>query len=291
MKITDYPKVDDLNPLDVFLTDGVRGTKTIEVQDIIIAAMDTAFDPMYHRNLFRGKNLGTEVTEAQKEAIGSGTFKDLFVGDYWVINDVTWRIADINYWMGHRMAATAPTYFRTNHLAIIPDSTLYKAPMNATSVVTGGYYGSLMRSTNINRAIQMADQAFPNLVIEHPEFLTITTHATGGYPTVKEIKDVKVVIPNSAIIFGTRIQEPMTSINSSTGALTRPYLIDHSPTPLSLMQINNNFIPTNDGTFYWLRDTATYQSFSSVADYGANFYTGASSASIGVRPIFAIGVA
>ena len=46
----------------------------------------------YHNSVFRGKNLGTSYTAAQKSQITGGTFNDIFVGDYWVINNKTWRI-------------------------------------------------------------------------------------------------------------------------------------------------------------------------------------------------------
>ena len=46
-----------------------------------------------HNAIYRGKNLGTSVTTAQYNAIKAGTFDDLYIGDYWVINGKTWRIA------------------------------------------------------------------------------------------------------------------------------------------------------------------------------------------------------
>ena len=50
-----------------------------------------------HNCLFRGKNLGTAFTAAQSAAIQNGTFEDLYLGDYWVINGRTYRIVSINY--------------------------------------------------------------------------------------------------------------------------------------------------------------------------------------------------
>ena len=52
-----------------------------------------------HNSIFRGKNLGTAVTAAQYAAIAAGTFDDLFVGDYWVIGGVTYRIAAFDYYL------------------------------------------------------------------------------------------------------------------------------------------------------------------------------------------------
>ena len=52
-----------------------------------------------HNAIYRGKNLGTSVTTAQYNAIKAGTFDDLYIGDYWVINGVTWRIAAFDYYL------------------------------------------------------------------------------------------------------------------------------------------------------------------------------------------------
>lgn len=47
----------------------------------------------FHNSIFRGKNLGSTITDAQYTAISTGTFDDLFVGDYWdfVIDGVNVR--------------------------------------------------------------------------------------------------------------------------------------------------------------------------------------------------------
>ena len=50
------------------------------------------------RVLFRGKNLGTALTAVQKAAIKDGSFKGMFLGDYWSIGGRIWRIVDMDYW-------------------------------------------------------------------------------------------------------------------------------------------------------------------------------------------------
>ena len=42
-----------------------------------------------HNSIYRGKNLGSSVTQEQWNAIEAGTFDDLYIGDYWVIGGVT----------------------------------------------------------------------------------------------------------------------------------------------------------------------------------------------------------
>ena len=42
-----------------------------------------------HNSFFRGKNLGTQVTAQQYARMVDGTFKDLFIGDYWTLNETS----------------------------------------------------------------------------------------------------------------------------------------------------------------------------------------------------------
>lgn len=39
----------------------------------------------YHNSIYRGKSLGSTITDAQWNAIKNGTFDDMFLGDYWTL--------------------------------------------------------------------------------------------------------------------------------------------------------------------------------------------------------------
>ncbi len=97
MKFKEYPNTTSLTDSDAFVIDGDGGTKYILTKDAAVAFAGS-ISPEAHSRIFRGKNLGTSVTAAQKAAIQDGTFKDLFLGDYWVIGGVNWRIVDMDYW-------------------------------------------------------------------------------------------------------------------------------------------------------------------------------------------------
>ena len=62
-----------------------------------------------HNCIYRGKNLGTSVTAEQYAAISSGKFTDLYIGDYWVINGVTYRIAAFDYYYNCCLLYTSPS--------------------------------------------------------------------------------------------------------------------------------------------------------------------------------------
>ena len=137
-KIVDYPETDRVAKNDVFLLDGAQGTRkalaswgAVELAGLI--------SPINHCNVFRGKNLGGGVSSAQKAAIKDGSFDNLYIGDYWVINGVTWRIADMDYFL-----RCGDTEFARHHLIIVPDTQLYTGKMNETHTTEGGYVGSLM---------------------------------------------------------------------------------------------------------------------------------------------------
>jgi hypothetical protein len=95
-----------------------------------------------HNSIYRGKYLGDEVTADQYAAIAAGTFDDMYIGDYWSINGVNWRIAHFDYWLNCGNIGSGTT---THHIVIVPDLALYSAEMNETNTTAGGYLHSKMR--------------------------------------------------------------------------------------------------------------------------------------------------
>lgn len=149
-----------------------------------------------HNSFYRGKNLGSTFTTAQKNAIDAGTFDDLFIGDYWRMtttytftddnNDtqtatatVNWRIADCNYYL-----KSGDTETTKNHLIIVPDASLFSHRMNATDTTAGAYAGSEMRTANsgIARARALFLAAFgAGSLLSHRVLLQ--NAVTNGRPT------------------------------------------------------------------------------------------------------------
>ena len=124
-----------------------------------------------HNSIYRGKNLGTTVTEEQWEAISSGTFTDLYIGDYWVIGGVNWRIAAFDYYLN-----CGDTSFTKHHAVIVPDTCLYSAQMNTTNVTTGAYKGSAMYTANLTQAKSTINSAFGSShVLSHRIYLSNAT--------------------------------------------------------------------------------------------------------------------
>ena len=101
------------------------------------------------------RNLGTEITAAQKLAIANGTFEDLPIGAYWTLNNTVYRIAHHDYYLG-----TGDTACASHHIVVVPDNNMYSAKMNDTDTAEGGYAGSKMRTTNLATALSTFETDF-----------------------------------------------------------------------------------------------------------------------------------
>ena len=273
MKITQYPKVTSFDENDVLLKDGTNGTKTIGVPDAATAFMASALSADMHRNIFRGKNLGTTITAAQKAAISTGTFDDLYIGDYWVIGGVTYRIADMDYWYN-----CGDTAFTKHHLVIVPDTYMYNSVMNDTNTTEGGYVGSKMYTEGLTQAKTTIQTAFGELLLTHREYLV--NAVTSGYPSAGAWFDSTVELMNEIMVYSSYIYTP-----GNTGTVT-PTRFTINKQQLAIFALNPKMI--NIRHAIWLRDVASSATFASATGNGYSAYNSAST-SFGVRPVFAIG--
>lgn len=270
-KITEFPTGTSVLPGDVFLFDGVNGTKKIAADILPFVLFESI--PTMHKQLFRGKDLGSTLTATQKTNIANGSFTDLWLGDYWTIGGVKWRIADFNYWLGHGDVAMV-----ANHLVVVPDTSLYLAMMNSTDVATGGYQGSQMRVTNLNTAKTTINSAFGVNVLSHRVMLI--NDITSGSPSGNAWYDSTVELMSEAMCFGGNQMTVASTGTSFAGQYTTDYA------QLALFRVRKDLLPVPNG--FWLRDVASGSSWCLVATGGSN---DASAANInrGVRPVFAIG--
>lgn len=272
MKMTEYPAISKFTADNILLTDGDNGTKKIFVGDAILAALHMT-SPQLHRMIFRGKNLGTSMTTTQKAHIQDGTFEDLWLGDYWVINGVTWRIVDFDYWYN-----CGDTNFTSHHLVIMPDTNLYTAKMNDTNITTGGYVGSLMYTSNLANAKTTINSAFGSNVLSHRVYLC--NAVSNGKPSAGVWYDSTVELPNECMMYGHLHFSP-TSDGSTVPTI---YTVDK--TQLALFAVCPKFICNR--SWFWLRDVVSSAYFAGVGGVGYAFCRGASGSG-GVRPVFAVG--
>lgn len=227
-----------------------------------------------HNSIYRGKNLGTTVTEEQWEAISSGTFTDLYIGDYWVIGGVNWRIAAFDYYLN-----CGDTSFTKHHAVIVPDTCLYSAQMNTTNVTTGAYKGSAMYTANLTQAKSTINSAFGSShVLSHRIYLSNAT--SNGRASAGEWTDSTVDLMCEHMVYGSGIFSPV----SDGSNVPNNYRVEKGQLPLFALEPSR--ICNRDT--WWLRDVITAAGFANVGtDGGAGSYYAPNS--LGVRPAFCIG--
>lgn len=224
-----------------------------------------------HNCIYRGKNLGTSVTAEQYAAISSGKFTDLYIGDYWVIKGVTYRIAAFDYYYN-----CGDTNLTKHHVVIVPDTSLYKAQMNTSNVTTGGYTGSAMYKSNLAQAKTTIKAAFGSAhVLTKRELLTNAVN--GNTPSGWAWFDSDVELMNEVQAYGS----VAWGAHDGNG-----YNVASGDGQFPLFMFDRTKLHNRED--YWLRDVASAASFSIVSSSGSASAANAS-LSLGVRPAFCIG--
>lgn len=212
------------------------------------------------------RNLGTEITTAQKLAVANGTFEDLPIGAYWTLNDTIYRIAHHDYYLG-----TGDTKCTSHHIVVVPDNNMYNAKMNDTNTTAGGYANSKMRTENLATALSTFETDFgATHILNHR--IRITNAVSNGQASGWAWYDSKTDLMNENMIYGHSV---WGRVGYETG-LERGQL--------ALFSLYPEFIRKQRlGYGYWLRSVYSGSFFSHVAATG---YAAADNASesFGVRP-------
>lgn len=227
-----------------------------------------------HNMVYRGKALGGSVTSEQWAAIKAGTFKDLYLGDYWSIGGVDYLIAAFNYWL-----TCGDTACNTNHLLVVPRNNLYTAGMNSSNITTGGYVGSEMYKTGLAQAKTTINSAFGSAhILNHRQYLV--NAVTNGAPTGTDWYDSTVELMNENMVYGGHQFSPMPNGATDPWNTCRNYTIDKSQLPLFHLA---PWLICNR-QWYWLRDVVSAATFADVGSSGGAGRLGASDTN-GVRPV------
>ena len=274
VNLSELTQINELVSGNKLLVGTTDGNKAIAAEDALFAMLDGFAPVELRRVLFRGKNLGTALTAVQKAAIKDGSFKGMFLGDYWSIGGRIWRIVDMDYWYN-----CGDTAFTSHHLVIMPDEALYNAQMNTTNVTTGGYVGSAMYKSNLANAKTIVNAAFQGSVLTHREYLC--NAVANGRPSGGAWFDSSIELPNEPMMYG----HPHFSPTSDGSTVPSIYTI--SKTQLALFMVCPRFI-VNRSYNQWLRDVVFSAAFARVDNYG-NAHCSGASGSYGVRPVFPVG--
>ena len=227
----------------------------------------------FHNSVYRGKYLGTAVTDAQWTAIRNGTFEDLYIGDYWTIDGINYRIAAFDYYY-----RTGDTSCDTHHVVLVPDVIMYTHVMNDTNITDGAYVGSKMYTEGLTQAKTTITNAFGSAhILNHRQLLCNAT--ANGYESGHAWYDSTVELMTEQNVYGCKIFGNQTN---GTGWAYN-YTIDKSQYPLFTFRPDM----ISNRQWFWLRDVASAARFARVD--GAGYATAdAASSATGVRPAFSI---
>ena len=225
-----------------------------------------------HNAVYRGKCIGESATEAQYAAISAGTFDDLYIGDYWTIGGVNYRIAAFDYYLN-----SGDTACTTHHAVIVPDTCLYNAAMSSTNTAYGGYVGSTMRTANLEQAKTTIKSAFSGHVLKHRIFLT--NAVANGCASNGAWCDSEVDLMCEQMVYGSGIFSPVSDGSSV------PFNTRAEKTQLPLFQHEPNRICNNIA--WWLRDVITGELFALI-DHNGLAHANYAALKFGVRPAFCI---
>lgn len=225
-----------------------------------------------HNAIYRGKSLGSSVTTAQYSAISAGTFDDMYIGDYWTIGGVNYRIAAFDYYLN-----CGDTSCTKHHVVLVPDTCLYNHVMNDTNITTGAYVGSKMYTEGLEQAKTTIKAAFSGHVLSKRIYLSNAT--ANGKASAGAWCDSEVDLMCEHMVYGNGVFSPV----SDGTTVPNNYRVEKSQLPLFQHEPSR----ICNRASWWLRDVISASLFADVNYDGTANYTLASY-SYGVRPAFCI---
>ena len=257
---------------------GSKKLATEEYVTNLVGGILSINNASFHNSIFRGKDITSYFTNGSLyNRIANGTFDDLFVGDYIIKNNITWRIAGFDI---HLNKGDEP--LTIHHAVIVPDSNLTTEVMNWEGSTEGGYVGSLVYGTTLPSVLtDYITPVFGNHIIEYRAFLT-----NGINPTGYNRSGTNDGCSNSCAWFSRKLdlmdecEVYGCPIHSSSA-----FDCGSAYTQLPLFALAPQYILSDES--YWLKDVSTSHSYASVTNSG--IADGAWTAAIlGVRPRFLI---
>lgn len=247
----------------------------------------TVFGGINHNAVYRGQNLGTFTSVAEIEAflsdhkVSTGEFEDLYLGDYFTIQDGTynkeWEIAGFDHYL-HK----GDTDFTTHHIVLIPKTNLTTSYMNSSNTTSGGYAGSYMHKTVIPTVNTNLTKVLGSHLLTRRALLTtsmstsLASMAGAGNTGASNNwawSDVKACLASEVEIYGSMV------LSSSL------YDVGEACEKLPLFNFKGHSHAREN---YWLRAVYTDTTFCIAYAYGLATHDYASHV-LGVRPLICLG--
>lgn len=286
MKITDYPSITKLRDNTAFITMGPDETRHITAKDLIESIfelggeygysmpedlnsyyrfVDKFADATIRNQIYRGKNLGSAITPEQSKEIHDGTFKDMFLGDYWTFPEISgnepanhaifydpetrWIISGFNYYYSRMHYDTTngyvgqPPELMPNQIILMPDrafKVLMAGAVIGENKKTVGYRNSKIRDW-VKNAVEYYQPNMKKFIdaqcATFSEYESTALSDAYGKPTLQYVAPCKYSVPATDQIF-TNIGYTMTNTinvqNSDMEARTRTWV--NRPFPICLVK-------------------------------------------------------
>lgn len=194
-------------------------------------------------------NLGSTITSTQLTNIRNGSFKGMYIGDYWVNGGVNWRIADMNYFMpnaNYSGVADSAQVINKPHLIVVPDSSLGTGAYDSSDSETAqhGYLGATIFTSTLPNLKSTVDAVFPNALIPHNVYGPSTV-AQNLLSYGRSNEPIYVDLMNQFMVYGTKLVPNLFENGSSDKNDNHQFaLFSRQPKYMSLPKTNP----------YWLKD-------------------------------------
>lgn len=289
-RITDLTEATSLAQTDAVAIDGASGTRRLSMTQAFGRLADTfAQNAYFHRNIYRGQKLGNSFTSGQKNAIRSGTFDNLYIGDYWTDGGTDWIIADMDYWYG--IGRNSATLIRTHHVNIIPRLSMGTSVMNTTATNEGGYAAANIRSKFAGIVSQVNNFFGGGALLNAPR--VFSTGSDGGMATTMNWIDVCTCeLMSERMVYGSPVFEIQNGKPASASNQNSAFAWNHTTdmNQLALFRLAPRFrMASGDGQIdngWWLNTMAKWDHFCCCI-YGRADCLPANTA-LGIRPIMGI---
>lgn len=280
MKISAYPQkqyVDTPSTTNMII-DEATGTRSVSVANFPYMLFDKI--PEMHSQIFRGKNLGSTMSSKQRTAITSGSFRDLWLGDYWTYSapkgPIKLRIADFNYWN-----PSADTAYNTSkpHIAVIAESPYQDSVLHGDNFFSAGINKLYITTTvlpNIKNTMLPAVFGGSYVGITVPRLNhdgIVNNHYSN--PTVGV---TSIMLPSEVMISGYNSRRFVA--NGDVG------MQGFCPGQLALFKNSSYKLPAYSAGL-WLSDMS-YDFYFSLLQSDGSFSDGARTETHGIIPVFGI---
>nr|DAP16523.1 MAG TPA: hypothetical protein [Caudoviricetes sp.] len=271
MKITEYARTTKVSDNDVLLIDGTTGTKTVSIEQLKYSLFEN--NPVMHRNIWRNNNLGSVVSAQQYQAISSGKFNDIYVGDYWTINGIKWQVVDLDYFY-----KGGDSSFIRHHAVIMPTKSIGFSSYEDTRSNSNGYFNSKLYKSSLSTVRNTINNTFSGHVIEHKEGGTYERDGAGAFNCRSE--NTTISLASTCYVYGDVFFSPLTANGQ--------YPIVYNGQFAAFRMNGPEMLTGDDGIAWWLRDPVSTSGFACVTE-NLLVNWGWSEGTKGLRPYFLIG--